>query len=569
MEALKLAKKHESIAIYCRVSSDKQNKDGTIESQLASVSEYCAKAGYEIDVDQIFKDEGYSGSTLERPGLDNLRDKANHGLIDKVVILDPDRLARKSTHQLLLSEELKKLGVTLEFVNRQLGDNPEDRLLFNMQGIIAEFEREKIIERTRRGKIYKAKNGQISVMSRSPYGYQYIKKQECKDARYEIIPEEAGVVKDIFELFTEKDFSIRGVVNELYSRGTPSHTGNKNWSTTAVWELLSNPVYSGKAAYGKRKAVERKKATKRARNGTFYPKTPHSSHTKTKESSWIYLDAPQIISPEIFQRAKQKLEENKRFSPRNRKTNRYLLSGLIRCEICDYAIIGSCSHRPPGKDHFYYRCQGIDASRFIDKKKVCTGRPIRCEVLDELVWEQIKKLLKEPELVLNEFNSRIAMQNKSSSTLDNAISQQQKLVSQYQQERARLIKLYQNGTVDLQEIQLNLEQIRNKIKKAQSEINLLDAEKKQKDQFLILVNKLGDFTKNLNSNLNSLNFEQKQKIVRLLTDDIVVNTITGTIKVRHVVPQGDCCRLRPGSLSDSSAPVQRHKFGSITKQYLT
>ena len=141
------------------------------------------------------------------------------------------------------------------------------------------------------------------------------------------------------------------------------------------------------------------------------------------------------------------------------------------------------------------------------------------------------------------------MQNKSSSTLDNAISQQQKLVSQYQQERARLIKLYQNGTVDLQEIQLNLEQIRNKIKKAQSEINLLDAEKKQKDQFLILVNKLGDFTKNLNSNLNSLNFEQKQKIVRLLTDDIVVNTITGTIKVRHVVPQGDCCRLRPGSLS--------------------
>lgn len=548
MEALRLVRKHENVAIYCRVSSDKQNKEGTIESQLEKVRSYCAEVGYEVGIEEIFKDEGYSGSTLERPGLDALRDKANQGVIDKVVILDPDRLARKSTHQLLLSEELKKLGVSLEFVNRQLGDNPEDRLLFNMQGIIAEFEREKIIERTRRGKIYKAKNGQVSVMSRAPYGYRYIRKEQGKEARYEVLVEEAEVVKMIFNFFTEDGYSIRRIVSELYKRGVPSYRGNKNWCTTAIWELLLNPIFTGKAAYGKSKCVERKKATKLARDNNYYPKTPHSSRRRTEKKSWIYIEAPKIISVEQFERAQVRLIENKNFAPRNKKKNRYLLAGLMRCETCDYAITGSCSHRPPTKDHFYYRCQGIDACRFLDKKKVCSGRPIKCEVLDELVWEQVKKLLQNPTLVLNEYNLRIASINSSTGGLENAIQQQHKLITQYEIEKNRLIQIYQSGHVSLQEIQANLDQIRIKIKKSQSEITLLENEKSQKDSFIVLVKKLGEFTASLDSNLDSLSFEQKQKIIRLLIDDIVVNSISGSIKIRHIIPDDSCCRLRSGCL---------------------
>jgi site-specific DNA recombinase len=155
-------------AIYARVSSDQQAQHGTIESQLASVQEFAATQGVRIDPDLIFADNGISGTTLARPKLDALRDKAAAGEIEQILILNPDRLARKYTHQLMLVEEFKKLGVAITFVNRQIATSPEDQLLLQMQGVIAEYDREKIIERHRRGKLHKAQQGKVCVLSGAP-----------------------------------------------------------------------------------------------------------------------------------------------------------------------------------------------------------------------------------------------------------------------------------------------------------------------------------------------------------------------------------------------------------------
>jgi site-specific DNA recombinase len=144
------------IALYARVSSDQQAQDGTIESHLAAVNKFAIENGLKIDPDLIFADNGISGVTLARPKLDALRDKAAVGEIDSILILDPDRLSRKHSHQLMLVEEFKKLGVEISFVNRPIANSPEDQLLFQRQGVIAEYEREKIVERSRRGKLHKA-----------------------------------------------------------------------------------------------------------------------------------------------------------------------------------------------------------------------------------------------------------------------------------------------------------------------------------------------------------------------------------------------------------------------------
>ena len=156
------------LAIYARVSSRKQEKDKTIDSQLSALRDFVLKNGLDLIEENIFTDNGVSGSSLERPALDRLRDKAFTGEIEQIIVHSPDRLARKYSHQIILTEEFKNMGVTVEFLNRKISQSPEDHLLFQVQGIISEYEREKIIERSRRGKLFKAKNGDLSVLSAAP-----------------------------------------------------------------------------------------------------------------------------------------------------------------------------------------------------------------------------------------------------------------------------------------------------------------------------------------------------------------------------------------------------------------
>ncbi len=206
---------HHHIAIYARVSSDKQAQDGTIESQLAAIKEFALSNGFHIDDDLIFADNGVSGTTLARPKLDALRDKAAAGEIDRVLILNPDRLARKYAHQLMLVEEFQKLGVEILFVNRKISHSPEDQLLLQIQGVISEYEREKIVERHRRGKLHKARQGNVCVLSGAPYGYVYIPASESEEARYEIHEREAEVVKKVFHMLVDQGMSIGAIARRV------------------------------------------------------------------------------------------------------------------------------------------------------------------------------------------------------------------------------------------------------------------------------------------------------------------------------------------------------------------
>ena len=213
--------------IYARVSSDRQREDHTIESQVEALIGHAKKEGYIVPSDWVFKDEGYSGSTLVRPGLERLRDLACEGQIDTLLIYSPDRLSRKYAYQVLLIEEFSRNGVDLVFIKSPKATTPEEELLLQFQGMIAEYERAQILERSRRGKRHRAKQGEVSVLSGAPYGYRYIRKTDDAAAYYEVIAAEADVVRKIFNGYTVDRLSIGAITRQLNELGIPT-PGNKS-----------------------------------------------------------------------------------------------------------------------------------------------------------------------------------------------------------------------------------------------------------------------------------------------------------------------------------------------------
>ncbi len=540
----------ERIALYARVSSSKQAQEKTIESQLAALEEYANAHQYSVEVDLIFQDNGISGSTLERPALDGLRDQALKGQIDKVLILCPDRLARKHAHQLILVEEFQKLGVETIFANRPIGETPEDQLLLQIQGVISEYEREKIMERYRRGKLHKAKAGKVNVLSGAPYGFVYIKAAEGQDARYEIHPHESLVVQKIFELYTLGGKSIGAIAKQLTEEKILSRSQKGFWERSTIWGMLKNPAYMGQAAYRKTHSVPREKLTKLARDNGYYPKHVHSSSRDRSEKEWISIPVPRIISRRVFQKAQEQLKENKKLSPRNNKKYEYLLSGLVHCKRCGYSIYG----KPASNSRYkrcYYRCMGQDGYRW-PNGRVCDAHPLRVEVLDELVWDQLEQLIQNPDMVLNEYTQRMNSKKNQRLSLDSMIEKKQKEWRAQDLQKERLLDLYQNGTLSLKEIETRIASIRTKMVTIQQEKTFLEKDKERQLKQLQVIEQFEAFKEKMNMTLTDLTFDQKKALVRLLISEVSVDTKSEEILIRHTLPIENSNPSKPSGSSGNS-----------------
>jgi site-specific DNA recombinase len=198
-----------------------------VESQVADVRAKIAARGETLAAEQEFVDDGYSGATLIRPALERLRDVIAAGGIDRLCVHCPDRLARNYAHQVLLLDEFTRAGVEVVFLNREVGQTPEDQLLLQVQGMIAEYERAKILERSRRGKRHGAQVGSGSRLSCAPYGYRYVNEQDSGgEARFDIILEEARVVRQIFAWVGRDRCTIGEVQRRLPSKRTDTNRQN-------------------------------------------------------------------------------------------------------------------------------------------------------------------------------------------------------------------------------------------------------------------------------------------------------------------------------------------------------
>jgi site-specific DNA recombinase len=303
-------------AIYARVSSDQQREQHTIASQTAALVEYAKSAGYAVPDEWILQDEGFSGASLIRPGLERVRDLAAEGQDQAVLVLSPDRLSRKYAYQVLLLEELARHGVETVFLKAPQANTPEDQLLLQFQGMIAEYERAQILERSRRGKRHRARQGEVSVLSGAPYGYRYIRKTQDSTARYEVIESEAAIVQRVFALYAKDGLSIGEVTRRLNEDGVPTRKANSRWERSTIWAMLRNPAHRGVACFGKTQQAPRQQTSNRTirRRGGMPARS--NAHHDTPRDQWIEIPVQPLIDEPTFALAQERLATNQQLASR-------------------------------------------------------------------------------------------------------------------------------------------------------------------------------------------------------------------------------------------------------------
>jgi site-specific DNA recombinase len=514
--------------IYARVSSEQQREENTIASQTASLIEFANHHELEVPKEWVFEDEGYSGATLERPGLERVRDLAAVGQIQVVLAYSPDRLSRKYAYQILLIEEFARHGVETLFVKSPQGNSPEDQLLVQFQGMIAEYERAQILERSRRGKRHRAHAGEVSVMSGAPYGYRYIRKTEEALAAYIVDEVEASVVRRVFEMYTVEGLSIAEITRRLNSEGIPPRRASR-WERSVVWGMLRNPAYRGVACFGKTRLFARAQMRPQRRRGITTPGNT-AGHQRPREE-WIEIPVPALVTEETFARAQELLYHNK-IRSRRRTIAPSVVQGLVGCAKCGYALSRTSTQTSARKIH-YYKCIGSDSWRKLGGPVCDNNRFIRQELLDQIVWAEVARLLQDPGLIQQELDRRMTAARTSDPTRKREQSLQREL-SHVDKGIERLLTAYQEELLSLEQLRERMPMLRQREQALRAELQAIADQANDRTAFLRLAETLTAFLTRLRSAAESLSVMERQKIVRLLVKEILVGE--DTITIRHSIP---------------------------------
>jgi site-specific DNA recombinase len=509
------------VAIYARVSSDQQAEAGTIDSQIGALHERLEQDGLSVADALAFVDEGYSGASLIRPGLERLRDVVAMQGIDRLYVCDPDRLARKYAYQALLMDEFQRAGVDVVLLNRAIGDSPEDDLLLQVQGMIAEYERAKILERSRRGKRHAARSGDVAVLAGAPYGYHYVTKQEGGgQARYEIALDEARVVRQVFAWIGQERLTIGEVCRRLQAASERTRTGRTTWDRMTILGILRNPAYKGQAAYGKTKTGPMRPKLRPQRGDPAIPKRPKSTrNTPTEE--WIYIPVPALVSEALFEAVQQQLDENRQRARQRKRGASYLLQGLIVCAQCGYSYYGKPvsnkgAHGKPRR-YAYYRCIGTDGYRF-GGERVCNNHPVRTDTLDQTVWAEVCQLLADTGRLEQEYQRRLKAPAPGNDDLKTVESQ----LAKVRRSIARLIDSYTDGFIEKAEFEPRIQRLRQRIADLENKAHSLADEANRQAQMRSVITRLEEFAGKVKDGLAAADWNQKRDLIRTMVQRIEI-----------------------------------------------
>jgi DNA invertase Pin-like site-specific DNA recombinase len=468
-------------ALYARVSSARQAKDETIGSQLAALRDHAAASRLEVPEEWVFADEGHSGATLVRPGLEALRDLAAQGCLDLVLVYSPDRLARKFAYQALLIEELARCGARVEFVKGPRGDSPEDQLLVQFQGMFAEYEKAQLAERYRRGKAWRAKTGSVSVLGGAPFGYRYVRKTPESGARYEVIPHEAALVSEMFRRYADDGAAIADLRRWMEDQGVPTRTGKQRWDRSVIWGMLRNPAYAGTAVFGKTMIVHEQPGLNRTARlaGRTTPRAVKAVDRPKEERTAIPV--PALVGEETFDRVQQRLADNKRFASRNSKVPS-LLQGLAACSSCGYGYYRTSTTTSSGKKIYYYRCLGSDDYRY-QGGRVCGNKPVRADYVDEVVWDHVTALLADPARIRAEIGKRLE-RARTADPVTRKRGQLEKALAKATTSISAMVTAFSEQLITIDELRARMPDLRARETGLKDQIAALDAQAADRDAYL-------------------------------------------------------------------------------------
>jgi site-specific DNA recombinase len=467
---------------YSRVSTEDQAKHGySLPSQMEACCKCAEERGWAVVAE--ISDDGVSGATLDRPGLDRIREMAQAGEIDVVIVHDLDRLSRKAVYQMLLEEELGKNRVRIHYVLGNYGDDDEGRLQKHIRAAIAEYERSKITERTERGKRKKARGGLVVGGGRIPYGYLY-----DDDGHLIIAEKEAHIVRLIFEWYTnvDEECSIRGIARRLSATGSKSYEGNTRWARSSVANILANETYAGVAYYNRRKR-----------------ETPYGNrHALRPREAWIPIPVPAIVDRETWEAAQRRRAHNRKMM-RKQPCHRYLLSGMLVCGECGYSYGGQFS-----KGKRYYR----DGGR---------KHPVPCLRADEVearIWQAVKGMLLNPSALWAGHKAREAEVMEQKARLTERLQGVLKLKGRAEQQLEALTDAYLDPDIGMSKT----EYIRRR-REIQKEIRDWDREAQETQGRMETETitperreAIEEFAAKVAEGIELLDFEEKRRVLKML-----------------------------------------------------
>jgi site-specific DNA recombinase len=500
-------------ATYSRVSTDEQAKGYSLATQVEACRDFAAQKGYAVIAD--FNDD-YSGAALDRPGLNELRDLVANNGIDVIIVYDVDRLARKSIYQMLIEEEFRKEGVTIEFVIGQYEDTDEGRLQKQIRSAIAEFEKAKILERSKRGKRGKAKSGFVLVGARPPYGYQV--RSEPHKAWLEINEEEARIVRMVYQWYLYGDgrngsLSMLSIASKLTEMGIltrgdkHNHVAKKRshatWSGTMIRNILSNESYIGVWHYGKTTMVSDGKEHTRKQKS----KRGLGKQVARPREEWIEVPVPSLISNEDFNKVKEQMVKNKE-QARRATRRKYLMSCRLRCGKCGYTYVG----RTRKEKNKYYYCKGKEQK----PHSLCDMPNIRADVVDHAIWEWVKSLLLDPENITDGIRGLQEETRRQNKSLYDRLDMIQEQLDYNLSQQEKLVDLFLMGDFEkdmLVERKHRLETTIASLRKEQEQLSAHLSEDSYSDQDMIIIE---DFCASIKDNLDQVTFEGQRHILDLL-----------------------------------------------------
>jgi site-specific DNA recombinase len=505
-------------AVYARVSSEQQEKDETLESQVAAIKAYAREHDVTLVDEDVYSDDGYSGHVLRRPALDKLLDSVYEGRYQQVLIMNPSRLARNYAHQILLMEEFERGECQVIFIQRPIGQGPDEDLLLQMQGVIAQYEHSKIQERTRRGKLYRMHQGEL-VSGQRMFGYEYVKRKSDIPAHFEIIDTEAEVIRNAYRWYVYDGLTLRAIALRLQDAGIATVRGGR-WRGAHIGRIMGNSVYTGTGYAHKIESVEPKNQER------GYRKNLKSGHRKRPKEEWIPFSSPRIVDDEIFELAQQRLQRNRDWAARRTKRD-YLLRGLLRCECCHKSMYANtqnksyeCGYSRPA----YAKDQGLDP---------CENKcHIPVKQLDELVWREVVKLLKKPSMLKKHYpklREKIHPRatGGSPAKLDSKIEEVQKQIK-------RTNNLFIRGILEEASHEAKYSELKSKLGHLQNQREKSAADRMNEEEADALLRSFSTFAKSIKSRLDTADFATRRNIVEQVVKRVIIGK--KVITIEHIAP---------------------------------
>src|SRR5215472_209290 len=536
-------------AVYARVSTTRQAQAQTIEQQLDRLRAAAAGRGWVLGEQHVYRDDGYSGAALGRPGLDRLRDHAGLADLDVVLVTAPDRLARNYVHQVLLIEELAGRGCRVEFLDRPMSSDPHDQLLLQIRGAVAEYERTLIAERMRRGRQARLRAGTLLPWTTPPFGYRLDAERPRDAAAVRVEPGEAVLVAQLFDWYLEPQATVYQLARRLTGLGVVTPTGKPRWNVASVRWILRNPAYTGRALTNRTRV-----APARARKSAMLPAGPGLSHAPRPPEDWIEVPVPQIVSEETFAQVQAKLDANEQGAARNTR-HEYLLRALVSCGACRL----SCTARQTAKGYRYYLCRGrTDALRAAQGQR-CTARYIPAGQLDELVWADLCALLTDPAQV-----ARALDRARGGAWLPQELQARQAAIrqalGQLDRQQQRLLEAYLAEVLGLPELQRKRQELDRRHATLLTQQRQLNATAGQRLELQAVADGIERFCQTIRAGLATATFTHRRQLAELLIDRVVVTD--GEVEIRYVLPTSPdgphrpFCQLRKDHLDFPALVVE-------------